>query len=196
MSDPVVLSSRGVHDGRIVKLSLEEVRLPNGNVITLELIRHPGASAVVPVDSDGNVILVRQYRHATGSWLLEVPAGKLDHPGESPEDCALREVEEETGYRAERLVPLGWIWTTPRFTNEKIWLYLALDLSATRSNLQADEVLTVESLPLAEAARRALSGEIVDGKSVCALLRAAAAIASGNPQVVPVGRSSFPGTRR
>jgi len=180
MSDPVVLSSRSVHDGRIVKLSLEEVRLPNGNVITLELIRHPGASAVVPVDADGNAILVRQYRHATGSWLLEVPAGKLDHPGEAPEECALREVEEETGYRAGRLVPLGWIWTTPGFTDEKIWLYLALDLEPTVSNLQADEVLTVESLPLAEAARRAVSGEIVDGKSVCALLRAAAAIAAGN----------------
>ena len=180
MSDPVVLSSRSVHDGRVVKLSLEEVRLPNGNTITLELIRHPGAAAVVPVDADGNAILVRQYRHATGSWLLEVPAGKLDHPGESPDDCALREVEEETGYRAGRLVPLGWIWTTPGFTNEKIWLYLALDLEATRSNLQADEVLTVESLPLVEAARRAVSGEIVDGKSVCAILRAAASLASGN----------------
>ena len=180
MSDPVVLSSRGVHDGRIVKLSLEEVRLPNGNVVTLELIRHPGAAAVVPVDSDGNVILVRQYRHATGSWLLEVPAGKLDHPGEAPEDCARREVEEETGYRAGRLVPLGWIFTTPGFTNEKIWLYLALELSSSSSNLQADEVLTVESLSLAEAARRAVSGEIVDGKSVCALVRAAAAVASGN----------------
>ena len=179
MSDPVVLSSRSVHDGRVVKLSLEEVRLPNGNTVTLELIRHPGASAVVPVDRDGNAILVRQYRHATGSWLLEVPAGKLDHPGESPEDCALREVEEETGYRAARLVPLGWIWTTPGFTDEKIWLYLALDLTPTRPDLQADEVLTVESLPLEEAARRAASGEIVDGKSVCALLRAAARV-SGN----------------
>ena len=135
---------------------------------------------MVPVDSDGNVILVRQYRHATGSWLLEVPAGKLDHPGEAPEDCARREVEEETGYRAGRLVPLGWIFTTPGFTNEKIWLYLALELSSSSSNLQADEVLTVESLSLAEAARRAVSGEIVDGKSVCALVRAAAAVASGN----------------
>lgn len=181
MSDPVVvLSSRSVHDGRIVKLSLEEVRLPNGNTVTLELIRHPGASAVVPVDRDGNVILVRQYRHATGSWLLEVPAGKLDHPGESPEDCALREVEEETGYRAGRLVPLGWIWTTPGFTDEKIWLYLALELTPTRSDLQPDEVLTVEKLPLGEAARRAVNGEIVDGKSVCALLRATAAGVSGN----------------
>ena len=173
MSDPVVLSSRSVHEGRIVKLSLEEVRLPNGNTITLELIRHPGAAAVVPLDHEGNVVMVRQYRHATGEWLLEVPAGKLDHPGESPEDCALREVEEETGNRAGRLVPLGWIWTTPGFTNEKIWLFLALDLTPTESALEADEVLTVEKLPLAEAVRRAVVGEIVDAKSVCALLRAA-----------------------
>jgi len=180
MSDPVVLSSRSVHDGRIVKLSLEEVLLPNGNTVTLELIRHPGASAVVPVDASGNAILVRQYRHATGSWLLEVPAGTLDYPGESPEDCARREVEEETGYRAGRLVPLGWIWTTPGFTDEKIWLYLALDLTPTRANLEADEVLTVEAVPLDEAVARAVSGEIADAKSVCALIRAAASWGSGN----------------
>jgi len=172
MSDPVILSSRSVHEGRIVKLALEEVRLPNGHTVTLEVIKHPGAAAVVPLDPEGNVVLVRQYRHATGSWLLEVPAGKLDHPGESPEDCALREVEEETGYRAGRLTPLGWIWTTPGFTDEKIWLYLAQDLVPTRASLQPDEVLTVEKLPLAEAVRRAAAGEIVDGKSVCALLRA------------------------
>jgi ADP-ribose pyrophosphatase len=180
MSDPVVLSSRTVHDGRIVKLALEEVKLPNGNTVTLELIRHPGAAAIVPVDSGGNVVMVRQYRHATGSWLLEVPAGKLDHPGEAPEDCARREVEEETGYRPGRLVTLGWIWTTPGFTNEKIWLFVALDLAPSRPNLQSDEVLTVERLPLAEAVRRAVSGEIVDGKSVCALLKAAASQGSWN----------------
>lgn len=174
MSDPVLVSSRSIHDGRIVKLALEEVRLPNGNTVTLEVIKHPGAAAVVPVDDDGNVVLVRQYRHATGSWLLEIPAGKLDHPGESPEECARREVEEETGYRAGRLVSLGWIWTTPGFTDEKIWLYLASELTPAQSNLQPDEALSVEKLPLPEAVRRAASGEIVDGKSVCALLRAAA----------------------
>jgi ADP-ribose pyrophosphatase len=174
MTDPEVLSTRHVHDGRIVKLSIEEVRLPNGNRVSLEIVRHPGAAAVVPVDDQGRVILVRQYRHATGSWLLEVPAGKLDHAGESPEACALREVEEETGYKAGHLVPLGWIWTTPGFTDERIWLYLARDLTPTRSALQEDEVLTVETMPLSEAVRRATSGEIVDAKSVCALLRAAA----------------------
>ncbi|HZN55669.1 MAG TPA: NUDIX hydrolase [Candidatus Polarisedimenticolaceae bacterium] len=176
MSDAVVVSSRSVHDGRVVKLAIEDVRLPNGNVVSLEIIRHPGAAAVVPLDGDGNVLLVRQYRHATRSWVLEVPAGKLDHPGEDPDACALREVEEETGYRAGRLTALGWIWTTPGFTDEKIWLYLARDLAATRPSLQPDEVLTVERLPLREAARRALDGEITDGKSVCALLRAAGAL--------------------
>ena len=176
MGDAVVVSSRRVHDGRVVKLSVEDVRLPNGNVVSLEIIRHPGATAVVPLDGDGNVVLVRQYRHATGSWVLEVPAGKLDHPGEEPEACARREVEEETGYRAGRVTPLGWIWTTPGFTDERIWLFLARDLVPTRANLQPDEVLTVERLPLQEAARQALDGEITDGKSICAILRAAGAV--------------------
>jgi ADP-ribose pyrophosphatase len=174
MTEPEVLSTRRVHDGRIVKLSIDEVRLPNGRAVSLEIVRHPGASAVVPIDDRGRVVLVRQYRHATGSWLLEVPAGKLDHPGEAPEACALREVEEETGYRAGVLLPLGWIWTTPGFTDEKIWLFLARDLTPTRASLQDDEVLSVETLPLDEAVRRAQSGEIVDAKTVCALLRAAA----------------------
>jgi ADP-ribose pyrophosphatase len=166
------LSSRPVHAGRVVNLRVDEVRLPNGNVCELEIIHHPGAAAVVPLDSDGRVLLVRQYRHATGGWLLEVPAGKLD-AGEDPETCARREVEEETGHRPGNLEPLGWIWTTPGFTDEKIWLYLATGLTPTAQALQADEVLTLERLPLDEAVTRALSGEITDAKSVCALLRAA-----------------------
>jgi len=155
-----------------VRLSVDRVRLPNGNVTELELIRHPGAAAAVPVASDGSVLLVRQYRYAAADWLLEVPAGKLDR-GEAPESCALREVEEETGYRPGRLDSLGWIFTTPGFTDEKIWLYLARDLVATRQELQHDEVLTVVRMPLAEAVERAAAGEIRDAKSVCALLRAA-----------------------
>jgi ADP-ribose pyrophosphatase len=150
------------------------VRLPNGRDVELEIVRHPGAAAVVPVDGDGNVLLVRQYRWATSGWLLEVPAGKLD-PGEDPETCARREVEEETGHRPGTLVPLGWIWTTPGFTDEKIWLFRAGDLTATRQALQADEVLQVERVPLGAAVEMAVRGEIADGKSVCALLRAAAA---------------------
>jgi ADP-ribose pyrophosphatase len=137
-------------------------------------VAHPGAAAIVPVDERGDVLMVRQYRHATGGeWLLEVPAGKLD-PGESPELCAARECEEETGFRPERLRPLGWIWTTPGFTDERIWLFLATGLVTGRQELQEDEALTVERLPLARAARLALDGGIDDGKSIAALLRAAA----------------------
>ena len=172
MAEIEVVERREVFKGRVVDLAVERVRLPNGNVCELELIRHPGAAAVVPVDEAGRVLLVRQYRHATGGWLLEVPAGKLD-PGEPPETCALREVEEETGHRPRDLAPLGWIYTTPGFTDEKIWLYLATGLTQTRQDLERDEVLTVERLPLAEAANRAESGDITDAKSVCALLRAA-----------------------
>ena len=170
MAEIEVLEKHAVFRGRVVDLSVERVRLPNGNVCDLELIRHPGAAAVVPVDDDGNVILVRQYRHATGGYVLEVPAGKLD-AGEPPETCALREVQEETGYLPGELKPLGWIWTTPGFTDERIWLFLATRLVPARQDLQHDEVLTVERLPLADAVARARSGEIVDAKSVCALLR-------------------------
>ena len=173
MPESEVLSSETVYSGRIVTLSVEKVRLPNDRTVSLEIVRHPGAAAVVPIDDQGRVILVRQYRHATGSWLLEVPAGKLDHPGESPEDCARREVEEETGFRAGEMTSLGWIWVTPGYSYEKIWLYLARRLTPVPASLQPDEVLTVEPLPLDDAVRRAASGEIVDAKSVCALLRAA-----------------------
>ena len=165
------LGIESVYKGRVLDLRLERIRLPNGNTCELELIRHPGAAAVVPLDVENRVLLVRQYRHATGGWLLEVPAGKLDQ-GEPPEACAAREVEEETGFRAGRLLPMGWIWTTPGFTDEKIWLYLAFDLEPTRQSLQADEALTVERCPLDLAVEMAARGEILDGKSICSLLRA------------------------
>lgn len=170
MSDAERLDVRAIWSGRVVRLSVERVRLPNGNVCELEVIRHRGAAAVVPLDEQRRVLLVRQYRYAAGDWLLEVPAGKLDGD-EPPEACALREIEEETGMRAGRLVPMGWIWTTPGFTDERIWLYLALDLVPGRQQLQHDEVLTVERLDLAEAVERAIRGEIRDAKSAVALLR-------------------------
>lgn len=166
-----LLSKHWIYQGRVVKLSLDEVRLPNGNVAQIELVSHPGASAVVPLDAAGQVLLVRQYRHAAQGWLLEVPAGKLD-AGESPEACARREVEEETGHKASRLESMGWIWTTPGFSDERIWLYLATGLEPSLQNLQQDEVLTVERLDLGQAIEMAETGTIQDAKSVCALLRA------------------------
>ena len=170
--DPKRLSTRSVYRGRILDLNLDTVQLPNGEAVDLEIIRHRGAAAVVPVDADGSVWLVRQFRHATDGYLLEVPAGKLDRD-EAPETCAAREVEEEVGRRAGRLEPLGFIWTTPGFTDERIWLYLARDLTETRQALERDEWLTVERLPLEEALRLAEEGTITDAKSVCALVRAA-----------------------
>ncbi|MEA2693737.1 MAG: ADP-ribose pyrophosphatase [Acidobacteriota bacterium] len=165
------LGSREVFRGKTVRLDVDRVRLPNDKEMDFEIIHHVGAAAVVPVLSSGEVLLIRQYRYATGGYLLEVPAGKLD-PGESPETCARREVEEETGYRPGKLTPLGWIWTTPGFADEKIWLYLATELEETKQALQEDEVLTIEKLPLAEAVEKAASGEIHDSKTACALLRA------------------------
>ena len=173
MSDGKTLDRQQIYKGKVVDLAVEKVELPNGGVTDLEVIRHPGAAAVVPLNSNGDVLLVRQYRHATGGWLLEVPAGKLD-PGELPEICAARELEEEVGYRPDNLISLGWIWTTPGFTDERIWLYLARGLVAGQQALESDEVLSVESVPFDEAVGRVHSGEICDGKSVCALLRSAA----------------------
>jgi ADP-ribose pyrophosphatase len=171
--DAELLARREIYRGRIVDLALERVRLPNRHVVELEMVRHRGAAAVVPLLDDGRVALVRQYRHAACGWLLEVPAGTLA-AGETPEACAAREIAEETGYRARGLDPLGWVWTTPGFTDERIWLYLATGLEAGTQALDADEALEVEHLPLAEAVEQAVAGEIRDAKSVCALLRAAA----------------------
>ncbi len=166
-----VLERRSIHDGRIVKLWLERIRLPNGRETNLEVIEHPGASTVLPFSGPGEVVLIRQHRHCAGGSILEVPAGTL-HPGESPEACALREVEEETGYRAGRLEPLGWIWTTPGFTTEKIFLFAAHDLSPGRVSLDPDEVISLERITFRDALERAATGEISDAKTIATLFRA------------------------
>jgi ADP-ribose pyrophosphatase len=129
---------------------------------------------VVPLLPSGEVVLVRQYRHATGGeWLLEVPAGTLN-AGEEPTACAERECVEEAGFRPGELVPLGFLWTTPGFTDERIWIYLGRELEPAEAELDDDELLSVERLPLGVALSRALTGGIDDGKSIVALTRAAA----------------------
>ena len=150
----------------------EPVTLPNGHTTELDIVRHPGASAVVPFLSDAEVLLIRQYRHATGSAILEVPAGKLD-PGETPAECAARELEEETGQRAGRIEGLGSIWTSPGFTDEQIHLFAAESLEPVAQQLDTDEVIELVEVPLRRALEWIWSGRLTDAKSALALVKAA-----------------------
>ena len=158
-----------------IEVSRERVRLPNGNEIDLDIVHHPGASAVVPFVSDDEVLLIRQYRHAAGGTILEVPAGKLD-PGDTPETCAVRELEEEAGVRAGRIELLGRVLTTPGFTDEVIHLFAAFDLTLVETRHEEDEVIEVLRLPLREALDLVWSGELYDAKSALALLHAARSV--------------------
>jgi len=163
--------------GAFLEVVTEEVALPNGNVIDLDIVRHPGASAVVPFVSKDEVLLIRQYRYATDGTLWEVPAGKLD-PGETPDRCAARELEEEAGLRAGRLEPLGFMWASPGFTDEKIFLYAAFDLVEVPQRLEPDEVIERVRLPFQQALDLVWSGELSDAKSQLALLKAAHLVTS------------------
>jgi ADP-ribose pyrophosphatase len=164
-------AGRDIYKGRVVHLRVEPVALPGGPTIELEVIRHPGASAVVPLDWNGEVLLIKQYRHAAGGFIYEVPAGKLD-ASEPPEACAARELIEEAGVEAGRIDRLGAILTTPGFTDEVIHLFLARELVRAEQRLEVDEVLSVERVPLARAIAMCAGGEIRDAKTLCALFLA------------------------
>lgn len=158
--------------GDWLRVDKERVTLPNGHVIELDLVKHPGATCIVPFTSDDDVVLIRQFRPATGGEILELAAGKLE-AGEEPEACALRELEEETGYRAGRIEHLSSIWTTPGFTDEIIHLYAAFELEAVGQDLQEDEVIELVPMPLDRALELVFRGELNDAKSALALLLAA-----------------------
>ncbi len=166
------MGRRKVHQGRVVEVAVDRVRLPNGVEVDLDMVRHPGAAAVLPFVDDDTVLLVRQYRWAAGGWILEVPAGKLDAAGEDPAACAARELAEEAGCRAGRLEPLGFIWTAPGFTDEKIHLFMASDLTPATQELDRDEVLTVVRMPFRQVLALAEAGEIPDAKTQAALFQA------------------------
>jgi ADP-ribose pyrophosphatase len=165
-------TARPVKQGFRVEATRERVELPNGTLLELDIVRHPGAAAVVPFVSERDVLLIRQYRHAAGGMILEVPAGKLD-AGEAPEACAARELAEEAGQRPGRLLRTGAIWTTPGFTDERIHLFAAFDLAPVPRNPDDDELIEVLRLPLAAALELVWSGELSDAKSALALVHAA-----------------------
>jgi ADP-ribose pyrophosphatase len=176
---PERVGSRAVYDGTIVHLNVDTVRFPDGTTGDLEIVRHSGASAVLPIlgtvgEPDPEVLLIHQYRYATGGYLYEVPAGRPDFEGEDWEVCARRELEEETGLVAGRLTHLTTIWTTPGFTDERIHIFLAEDLTEGKISRDVDEFIELVRLPLSAAMRMVETGEISDAKTLCALLHAAA----------------------
>lgn len=159
---------RNIYTGKVVTLNVDTVQLPNGVTIDLETIRHPGAAAVVPMKDDGTVVLIRQFRHAAGGFIYEIPAGKLS-PGEKPLHCAARELEEEVGYRASSFELLSSIFTAPGFADEVIHVYKATGLIPGRQQLDRDEVLEIVEMPLEQAIRRIQDGTIRDGKTIVGL---------------------------
>jgi ADP-ribose pyrophosphatase len=171
MLKPTAIASKTLHHGRVIEVSSERLRYANGREYDFDLVRHPGAAAVVPVDKDGRVCLVRQYRHGVLDFLWEIPAGKLD-PGEAPAVCAVRELAEETGVVAKQWTSLGLYIPAPAIFSEIIHLYLARDLDVGTPNPDVDEDLELQWMPLTEAMDRVLKGEWNDGKTAMALLRA------------------------
>ncbi|NLI20452.1 MAG: NUDIX hydrolase [Clostridiales bacterium] len=168
----IPLRDEVVFRGALIDVSHMTVRLPNGRDALREVVRHKGAAAVVPVDAEGYVTLVRQHRVVVDALTLEIPAGKLDHAGEDPTACAHRELEEETGLRAQRMELLCPMITTPGFCTERVSLYLATGLTRHGIHPDEDEFLRTVRMPLAEAVARAARGELPDGKTALGLLLA------------------------
>ncbi len=169
------IDGRLIYDGRRIRLSVDRVRFPDGSEGELEMIRHPGAAVVLPVfgapgEADPEVALIRQYRYAAGGYIYEVPAGVPDPADPDWETCARRELEEETGLRAGKLRYLTRIYTTPGFTDEVIHLFLATELTQGATRHERDEFMDVHRLRFSRVLEMVREGEIVDGKSLCAIL--------------------------
>ena len=174
----IPFSSETIYNGKILHVERWQVTCPNGKAATREIVVHKGAAAVVPVYEDGTTLLVRQHRVAVDRVTLEIPAGKLDSVGEDPYDCAVRELEEETGLRAGRMTLLTSLLTTPGFCTEKIAIYLAQDLSQGQTHPDEDEFLSLVRMPLEDAVAMIMRGEIRDSKTICGLLMAKEALAA------------------
>lgn len=170
------VATKRIHTGRVITLDVDTVRFPDGSTGELEMVRHPGAAAVLPFasdprDPDPTILLIKQYRYAASGTLIEIPAGRLN-PGEDPEVCAQRELLEEVGVSAGRLERLTTIWTTPGFSDERIHLFWATDLNAGTHAREPDEFIEVMSLPLSKALMLVRQGAICDAKTVVSIFYA------------------------
>jgi ADP-ribose pyrophosphatase len=172
---PRLLSSTTTYEGRLFNVEVDELAMGNGVLAQREIIRHPGAVAMVPVADDGRLLLVTQYRHAAGRRLLEIPAGTLE-PGEDPRDCAIRECQEEVGMIPRNVVPMGGFFVAPGYTSEYIHLFVCTNLEDSVLDADEDEDLEVERPTLEEALTFIERGEICDAKSVIGILRYSAAL--------------------
>jgi len=167
-----VQHSAKVFEGRLISVRVDTVRLPDGRVSTREVVEHPGAVAVVPIDDQRHVLLVRQFRYAIGRELLEIPAGTRE-PHETPEQTAHRELEEEIGHRAATLQELFQVYLAPGYSTERIHYFLATDLQPVKRSGDDDEFIEVVRIPLVEALKKIETGDFQDAKTVAALVLAA-----------------------
>ena len=175
--EPGKISSRRIHKGKIITVDSDTVRFPDGSIGELDMVRHPGASAVVPfvsdpLGADPQILLLKQYRYAAEQYLYEIPAGRLD-PGEDPAHCAARELREETGCTAEHVEFLFTMFTTPGFSDERIHLFMATGLERGKTAHEADEFMTIETVTLSRALQLIEQGEIKDAKTALGILFAA-----------------------
>jgi ADP-ribose pyrophosphatase len=166
-----LIESKIIYPGRAFTVRSDTLRLPDGRETNLDIVEHVGSVIILPLEEDGHLLFVRQYRHAAGLELLELPAGTLDE-GEAPEECAKRELREETGMAAGRMEFLGGFYLAPGYSTEYMHVYLATDLFNDPLEADADEFLTVERIPVAEALKMGEKGEFPDAKSLAAFLLA------------------------
>ncbi len=166
------LNSTNVYKGKLLDVYRDEIELPNGHQSKREYIKHVGAACVVPLDSDGNIIIEKQFRYPFSKVLTEIPAGKLDSKSEPHLTAALRELKEETGYTAEKMVYLGEFYPTCAYSDEIIHMYLATGLTKGEQKLDDDEFVGVEKMPLEAAVEEIMKGNIQDGKTQTAILKA------------------------
>jgi len=174
------VTSELIFDGKVVHLYKDTVELPGGVTSLREYVKHLGAVCVIPVTDEGEVILERQYRYAVDRILIEIPAGKLDYAGEDFREAALRELREETGATAAELIDMGDYFGSPAIMGEQIRMFMARGLTFGENDLDEDEFLEVFRVPIAKAVEMVMAGEISDGKTQCAILRAARFIEEEN----------------